>query len=454
MHISNIIFVLLLFAGIFLFVFQIKKIIRNIKLGKKLNRSDRKKKRLKKMFLVAIGQSKMIDRPIAGLLHIIVYLGFIIVNIEIVEILIDGIFGTHRFLVNILGDFYPFMIGVYETFAIGVILACTIFLIRRNILKIKRFWHREMTSWPRLDANLILIFEILLMLAFLIMNASDIKLIQFAKNPNYLNKYALENYNIANLNESNFVFSKYLINFFPSNPVLLYYIERSAWWFHIIGILAFLNYIPKSKHFHLFIAFPNVYYSKLSPLSKFNNLENVSKEVKIMMNPNADPYATTSNTNQQQERFGAKDVTDLTWVQLMNAMACTECGRCSSECPATITGKKLSPRKIMMDTRDRLEEVSKIIDKKGKFEDDGKSLLGDYISPEELWACTTCNACSQVCPVNIDPVSIIIDLRRYLIMEEAKVPNDLAMMMTNIENNGAPWQFSPADRFKWSEEKI
>jgi hypothetical protein len=285
------------------------------------------------------------------------------------------------------------------------------------------------------------------------MNGSEAKLFSIAQvRPDVLAAAGLEKYLHLSLTASDFWISRFLTGVLPDTPETLSFIERFAWWFHILGVLGFLNYLPISKHFHIILAFPNVYFSKLTPLGQLDNLESVKKEVEIMLNPNADPFSQPAQEQGEMQRFGAKDVFDLKWIQLMNAYSCTECGRCTDECPANITGKKLSPRKIMMDTRDRLEEVGKIIDKKGKFEDDGKSLLGDYITPEEIWACTTCNACAEACPINIDPVSIIIDLRRYLVMEESKAPQELTMMFTNIENNGAPWQFSPADRLNWKDE--
>jgi heterodisulfide reductase subunit C len=439
MGISNIIFILIFAAAFILFAKHVKFIVRNIKLGKDVNRSDRKDERLKLMIKVALGQSKMVKKPIAGILHIIVYIGFVIINLEVLEIIIDGIFGTHR-VFAFLGPVYNGLIGSFEILAIMVALACLIFLIRRNILKISRFHKPEMKGWPYTDANLILIFEILLMSAFLLMDAADYNLQQ----------RGVEHYVKAGAFPVSSILAP-LLNGMSDSSLILF--ERAMWWFHIVGILGFLNYLPYSKHFHIILAFPNVYYSKLEPKGKLNNLESVKKEVELMMDPNADPFAAPAEPQGEPERFGAKDVFDLNWVQLMNAYSCTECGRCTSACPANITGKKLSPRKIMMDTRDRLEEVGKNIDANGgEFKDDGKSLLRDYITEEEILACTTCNACAEECPVNIDPVSIIIDLRRYLIMEESKAPQEWTMMLTNIENNGAPWQFAQADRLNWKNE--
>ena len=437
MTISNIIFLFLLIVSNYLFFRNLKIIISSINLGKDINRSDRKLDRWMNMIRVALGQSKMTRRPIAGILHIILYLGFLIINIEIIEIIVDGIFGTHRFLSYIVSvKVYNFLIGSFEILALLVLVACFIYLSRRNILKIKRFWAKEMTSWPRTDANLILVFEILLMGAFLLMNASDA----------LLNSRGDSYYTVSFSNP----ISQFLIPFLDglSNDTLIF-IERFAWWFHIVGILAFLNYVLISKHLHIFFAFPSTYYANLNPLGQFSNLDSVTNEVKLMMDPNADPYATPQNEDSIADSFGAKDATDLNWVQLLNAYSCTECGRCSSNCPANQTGKLLSPRKILMDTRDRITEISR---NKRKGITDEKSLLGDYISPEELWACTSCNACTDSCPIELDPLSIIMDMRRYLVMEQSSAPNELNVMFTNIENNGAPWQYPAADRLNWKNE--
>ena len=434
--ISNIIFSLILGAGIYLFAKKCGEIRRNILLGRDEDRTDRAAERWKLMALVAIGQSKMVRRPTAAFFHILIYVGFIIINIEVLEIMIDGIFGTHRIL-SFMGTFYNFLIGSFEWLAIGVLAACFVFLARRNILKLKRFWMPEMTSFPRTDANLILITEILLMSAFLTLNGADY----------VLQNRGFEHYIKAGAFPISSLMSGLFINL-SSEKVMM--IERTAWWFHIIGILAFLNYVPYSKHFHILLAFPNVWYSKLQPKGEFTNMQSVTNEVKLMLDPSAAIPAADHNAAPQ--KFGARDVRDLTWKQLMDAYSCTECGRCTSACPANITGKLLSPRKIMMDTRDRLEEVGKNINKHGKDHDDGKALLNDYILPEELWACTTCNACVDACPVNIDPLSIIVDMRRYLVMEQSTAPTELNGMFTKIENNGAPWQFSPADRLKWIED--
>ncbi len=431
--ISNIIFIAILGAGSYFFTVKVREIIRNIRLGRPVNRNDRPAERWKVMARVALGQSKMLDRPIAAILHIFIYVGFIIINIEVLEIIFDGIFGTHRAL-SFLGDFYSFLIGSFEILAILVLISCVAFLARRNLLKIKRFWSKEMTAWPRTDANLILIIEILLMSAFLIMNASD-WLLQQRGIAHYIQAGAFP------------VSSMFASIFSGLNDQQLVILERSCWWFHIVGILAFLNYVPYSKHFHILLAFPNTWYSNLEEKGGFTNLEAVTNEVKLMMDPSAVP--PPASTDAIPQRFGAKDVNDLTWKQLMDAYSCTECGRCTSVCPANITGKKLSPRKIMMDTRDRLEEVGENLNKKIAPFEDGKTLLGSYITNEELWACTTCNACVDACPVNIDPLSIIIDLRRFLVMEESTAPTEWNGMFSKIENNGAPWQFSQADRMNW-----
>jgi heterodisulfide reductase subunit C len=438
--IPNVIFAILLGVAVFFFMKNVKRVRRNIFLGKKLERTDNSSLRWKTMARVALGQSKMSRRPIAGFLHILVYLGFVIINIEVIEILIDGLFGTHRIL-SFMGGFYNFLIGSFEILALLVFVSCFIFLIRRNVIKIRRFNLDEMKGWPKNDANLILVIELALMSAFLFMNASDF----------LLQTRGAEHY----VQAGSFPVSQFLA------PLLsgmsdggLIFVERFTWWFHIIGILFFLNYIIYSKHLHIVLAFPNVFYSKIQPKGELDNLEAVTNEVKMMMDPNADPFAAPAEDESEEvERFGAKDATDLNWVQLMNAYSCTECGRCTSVCPANQTGKALSPRKIMMDTRDRIEEIGANMDaNNGEFKEDGKSLVDTYVTREELWACTSCNACTDICPINIDPLSIIVDLRRYCVMEESAAPTELNMMFTNIENNGAPWQFSQSDRLNWAEE--
>lgn len=428
---SQIIFIILSLAGIGLFAFNSRKVIRNIKIGKSVDRNDQPVKRLITMFKVAFGQTKMAVRPIPFLLHLVVYLGFVIINLEVLEIVIDGAFGTHRVFAG-LGGLYDFLIGSFEFLAIGVWLACVVFLIRRNILKLKRFSGVEMTSWPKSDANYILITEVLLMSAFLLMNAADGKLQALGE----------EHYIAAGA----FPVSVYLQGLLPSSAASLIMIERVCWWFHIVGIFAFLNYLPYSKHFHILFAFPNTYFSNLEPKGEFTNMQSVTNEVKAMLDPSFVPAETAPG------KFGAKDVNDLSWINLMNAYTCTECGRCTSVCPANITGKLLSPRKIMMDTRDRMEEVGKNIDKYGADHQDGKSLLDDYITREEIWACTSCNACTEACPINIDPLEIIVELRRYAVMEESVAPASINAMLGNVENNGAPWKYSPADRLNWAEQ--
>jgi ferredoxin len=414
--ISSILFILLLAAGVVLFTVNARKVRRNILLGKDIDRSDNFSERLKVMTRVALGQSKMVARPTAAILHIFVYVGFVIINIEVIEMFIDGIFGTHRFL-SFTGGLYNYLIGSFEILAFLVTFGCAVFLIRRNIVKLKRFVSRDLDGWPRSDANVILITEILLMSAFFIMNACDALLFNMGSH----------HYNVAFSNPV----SHYLMPLFSSmNEGSLMMVERICWWFHIVGIIAFLNYLPYSKHFHILLAFPNVFYSNLNPKGKFTNMPSVTNEVKAIFDPSFVPPPADPNA---PIRFGAKEVTDLTWKQLLDAYTCTECGRCTSACPANITGKLLSPRKIMMSTRDRLEDVGKNIDaNKGEFKDDGKSLLGDYITPEELWACTSCNACVQECPVNIDPLSIIMDMRRFMVMEQSAAPTELNGMFTNM----------------------
>lgn len=434
MEVQQIIFIITFAAAVVLFSKNVKRIKRNINLGHDINRSDNPSLRWKTMIKVALGQSKMVVRPIAGFLHILIYVGFVIINIEVIEIIIDGVFNTHRFL-GFLGSFYSFLIGGFEILAFLVILACVFFYTRRNVVKIKRFLSPEMKGWPKTDANLILIFEVLLMSAFLFMNAADSLLFQI--NSDYYQVY------FSNPISS---FLEPLISNCSENQLIL--IERFCWWFHIVGIFAFLNYLVVSKHLHIILAFPNTYFSNLNPKGKLDNMYSVTKEVKLMLDPNNDPFANPIS-EETPSRFGAKDVTDLNWVQLMNAYSCTECGRCTSECPANQTGKLLSPRKIMMDVRDRLEEVGNNIDNNTN---DEKSLLNDFITKEELWACTSCNACTEACPINIDPLSIIMDMRRYLVMEESSAPSEINNIFSNMENNGAPWQFPANDRLNWKDE--
>jgi len=438
-YISNIVFAILLALGIGYFTKNINKLIRNIKLGREANIDGDEGQRWRNMAMIALGQSKMVVRPIAGLMHIIVYAGFIIINIEVLEIIIDGLLGTHR-IFSFMGGFYDFLIGSFEILAFLVIIAVLVFWIRRNILRLKRFIKPEMEGWPKKDGNFILYIEWVLMFLFLTMNAADFQLQQINA----------EHYTKAGA----FPISQFIVPLLEGmSQGTLIAIERTAWWLHILGILFFLNYLYFSKHLHILLAFPNTFYGKLNPQGQFSNVEAVTKEVKLMLDPSADPFAAPAEDTEEPEKFGASDVMDLNWVQLMNAYTCTECGRCTSECPANQTGKKLSPRKIMMDARDRLEEVGKNIDaNKGEFKPDGKQLLDDYISREELWACTTCNACVEACPVSIDPLSIIMEMRRFLVMEQSAAPTELNNMMTNIENNGAPWPYNQMDRLNWVNE--
>ena len=434
-YIPNILFVITLVAGIGFFTLNIRKVIRNIKLGKDINRSDHSSKRWKNMARIALGQSKMVTRPVSGILHLIVYVGFIIINVEVLEIIFDGIFGTHRVFKPLLGEgIYGFLIGTFEILAFLVFVAVIIFWLRRNAIRIKRFLSKEMKGWPKSDGNLILYFEMVLMTLFIVMNATDI---------------SFQEASVGN------PISQFVAPWFSSLELeTIHLIERSAWWIHITGILVFLNYLYYSKHLHILLAFPNTFYANLNPKGQLSNVASVTKEVQMMMDPNIDPYATPEGGEEEEvpEKFGASDVMDLNRVQLLNAYTCTECGRCTSACPANLTGKELSPRAIMMKTRDRLEEVGKNIDQNGVFKDDGKQLLNDYITPEELWACTSCNACVEECPINIDPLSIIMEMRRFLVMEQSAAPQELNMMMTNVENNGAMWQYSPMDRLNWKDE--
>ena len=442
-YLDNILFAILLIIGFGFFYTNIKKIIRNINLGAAVNRNDNPKARWKNMAMIALGQSKMVRRPIAGILHIIVYLGFVIINIELLEIIIDGLFGTHRIFAS-LGVIYNVLIASFEILAVLVLVAVFTFWIRRNIIKLKRFANKDLTGFPKNDANYILYFEVVLMSLFLLMNASDLHLQNVPGGFSHFIKAG--SFPISQFIEP--IFNGY------SNELVMLFSEI-FWWMHIVGILIFMNYLYFSKHLHILLAFPNTYFANLNPEGQFDNLESVTNEVKMMMDPNADPYAAVAvDPNAAPAKFGASDVQDLNWVQLLNAYTCTECGRCTSACPANITGKKLSPRKIMMDTRDRMEEVGKNIDaNKGIFVPDNKSLLNDYISAEELWACTSCNACVEECPVNISPLSIIMDMRRYLVMEQSTAPAPVNAMMANIENNGAPWPYNQQDRLNWKEEK-
>jgi heterodisulfide reductase subunit C len=429
LFIPNIIFGILLIFGIGFFIKNIKKIKRNIKLGIEEPVQENSKKRWANVARIALGQSKMVRRPISGILHIIVYIGFIVINIEVLEIVIDGLFGTHRIFASI-GSVYGILIGTFEILALMVFVAVVVFWLRRNIIRLKRFMSSEMKGWPKQDANLIIYFEILLMGLFITMNAADVE--------------------FQAMNSGNII-SGFIAPLLEGLP--LHTIERTAWWLHIIGILIFLNYLYYSKHLHILLAFPNTYFGSLKPLGFLKNLQSVSNEVKLMMDPDVDPFATENNGDEPLKKFGASDVFDLNRIQLLNAYTCTECGRCTDECPANQTGKKLSPRKIMMDTRDRLEAVGENIDiNNGNYKPDGKQLIGDYVSNEEIWACTSCNACVEACPVSINPLSIILDMRRFLVMEKSAAPSEINNMMTNIENNGAPWPYNQMDRLNWNNE--
>jgi heterodisulfide reductase subunit C len=433
---QQVFFILISIFSIWLFSKKVKEIRRNIKLGRDQELNDNPSQRWKHVLLLAFGQKKMFRNPLVAVLHFFVYAGFIIINIEVLEIVLDGITGKHRLFAASLGGFYTFLINAFEALALLVLVACIIFLVRRNIIKLKRFVSKDLDGWPRSDANYILITEIVLMALFLFLNASD----------TLLQARGVEHY--AAHPTGNFMLSQYL------HPVIygwsndsLQILERGSWWLHIIGIFAFLNYLPYSKHLHIVMAFPNAYYARLKPMGEMENMKSIQNEVRYAMQPELAPTEPAA-----PQRFGARDVMDLSWKNLMDAYSCTECGRCSAACPAHITGKRLSPRKIMMDTRDRLEEAGRIINKNGAFNDDGKSLLHDYISVEELRACTTCNACVQECPVSINPLDIILQLRRYLVMEESNSPQEWTAMFSNVENNFAPWKFSPEERDKWAVE--
>lgn len=432
--IQQILFVIFLVTGAEFFRRSVQRIRKNIQLGRDIDLSDQPMERLKQMALVALGQSKMVRRPVAGFFHILIYAGFVLINIEVLEILIDGIFGTHRVFAEPLGGLYNTAIAFFEWLALGVLIACVVFLYRRYVQKIPRFTMREMKGWPTKDATIILFVEIVLMGALLQMNAAEQILQMRGEMPMH----------------GSFPVSSWFLPLYDGfSSTTLHVLERGFWWFHFVGILLFLNYLPFSKHWHIIMAFPNVYYSSLKPKGAFSNMDSVTTEVKLMM----DPSATPPEGYEPPAGFGAKDVNDLSWKNLMDAYTCTECGRCSSVCPANITGKLLSPRKVMMDTRDRLEEVGKAMSKSQSNEipNDGKN-LHSYITAEELWACTTCNACADACPVNINPVDIIMQMRQYLVMEQSAAPSELNGMFTNLENNGAPWQFNQNDKGNWAKQ--
>lgn len=439
--VSAIVFSVIFFSAIGIFGYKVMKIRRNILLGRSLDLSGNTGERIRTMMMVAFGQSKMVVRPVPGIMHFFIYAAFVITQVELIEIMIDGITHHHRFIWHLtegtfIGSLYIFVINFIEILSVLAFVATIVFFSRRNIIRLARFQKPEMKGWPTRDANLILMGEFFLITCIMLMNSGDVALQRMGIYPE----------------AGPFLVSSQLAGLWAGMaPKTVWVIERLGWWGHIMGILGFMVYLPFSKHFHIFLAFPNTYFSNLNPKGRFTNMEAVTKEVKLMMDPTADPYAAPAE-GAAPVKFGAKDVKDLTWKNLMDAYSCTECGRCTSECPANTTGKKLSPRKIMMDTRDRLEEVGKNIDKNGKDHDDGKSLLGDYISEEELWACTSCNACTQACPVNINPLEIILELRRDLVMEQSKAPASLNAMFSNVENNGAPWQFSPMDRGNWTDE--
>lgn len=435
-YLPNFLFAIVLAVGVGFFVRNTKQLIRNIRLGKDVDTSSKRSLRWKNVLFVALGQQKMMVRPIAGILHIVVYVGFLVVNIEVLEIILDGLLGTHR-LFSFIGDAYSLLIGIFEILALLVIISVAIFWFRRNILKINRLNKKELQGWAKTDANNILYIEALLMFLFLVMNAADYQLQTQGVSP-YVQAGA-------------FPVSQYISVFIQNwSTTSLIVVERLCWWLHIIGILFFLNYLHYSKHLHIFLAFPNTFFASIAPKGQLDNIEAVTKEVQMMLNPTND----ISEVEQAPpDKFGASDVYDLSWVQLLSAYTCTECGRCTDECPASQTGKKLSPRHIMMKTRQRLQEVGKNIEtNKGIFVKDGKQLLNDYITPEELWACTSCNACVEACPLNINPLSIIIEMRRYLVMEQSAAPSQLNAMMNNIENNGAPWPYSQMDRMNWVNE--
>ena len=434
-YLEQTIFIIIFSFFGFLIFRRSKTIYRNILLGKKNYKSfNNKSEKIKNVLLLALGQKKMFKKIIPAVLHFLIYVGFILINIEVLEIIIDGIFGTHRVFASIFNDSYNYVISFFEFLALLVIISCAFFLTRRNILKIDRFQKVELFGWPNLDANIILIAEIILMVAILTMNAADL---------------SLQNINSTNYTKTGlFIFSNYLTPLLSSyDESQLIFIERTAWWIHIVGIFSFALYVTYSKHLHIFLAFPNTYYANNEPLGKMKNMPEITSEINMMLGIANNPEVQEQPTN----RFGAKDISDLSWKNLLDAYSCTECGRCTEECPANLTGKKLSPRKIMMDTRDRAEEYGKILDQNGNPEIKN-FLLDSYITREEINACTSCNACTEACPININPLEIILELRRYVALEESKAPNEWNMMFQNIETNFSPWKFPIEDRFKWNKE--
>jgi heterodisulfide reductase subunit C len=437
--IPQVLFSVLLLTSVALFARSVKAIRRNILLGQDEDLSDRKDERWKNLLLLAFGQKKMFRKPLVALMHFVIYAGFIIINIEVAEIVLDGILGTHRLFAPALGGLYPVLINIFELLAFGVLAVCIVFLCRRNIVYVKRLWSKELNGWPKSDANLILITEIVLMLLFLTMNSADTLLQQ--RGAGEYAEHVTGNFWVSSLLHP-------LLNGLSDQGLIV--LERVCWWLHIAGILAFLNYLPVSKHLHILLAFPNAYYTRLEPKGMMKNMPEIQKEVLYAMAPETAPTGGTENT--VPKKFGARDVTDLTWKNLLDAYSCTECGRCTAACPANQTGKLLSPRKIMMDTRDRMEQVGKNLDAKLTVADDEKVLLRGYISEEELRACTTCQACVEECPVGIDPLDIILQLRRYMVMEESSAPQEWNMMFSNVENNFAPWKFSPDARDQWVNE--
>lgn len=425
-HFQTFLLLIVTSASIWMFSKRVAGIRRSILSGRNLNRKNDPALRLRNMLLVAFGQKKMFQRPLPAFLHGLIYIGFLVINIEVLEMLIDGVFQTHR----ILGFFdpaYSLLTSANEILGFFVIIACVILLYRRNVSKVPRFSGVEMQESQTRDANIILLVEIILMLGLFTMNTADLKWHQ-------LQNLELPGY---------FPVSNFLVNTFTDSVSTLMILERAGWWFHILGILAFLNYLPFSKHFHIIMAFPNTYFYKTEAIGKLSTPEHVTHEIKAMLDPSY--QVPVPSPDAPVLSFGASDVKDLSWKNLLDGFACTECGRCTSACPANLTGKLLSPRKIVMNMRDRQEDLiagNKVESK----------LLGDYISAEELWACTTCNACVQECPVNIDPVAPILEMRRFLVMEQSAAPASLNAMFANLENNGSPWAFPAADRFNWANE--